>query len=125
MGTLLLEKETYAIRGACFEVYKEKGSGFLEPVFQECMEKELEIQQIPFVAQPELSLSYKGHPLKQKYIPDLVIYDKIIVELKAVSQLTEAHRAQVLNYLYATGHKVGLLVNFGHHPKVEIERLAL
>jgi GxxExxY protein len=125
MGALLYEQETYVIRGACFEVYKEKGSGFLEPVFQECMEKELELQQIPFVAQPELSLSYKGYPLKQKYIPDLVMYDKIIVELKAVSQLTDRHRAQVLNYLHATGHRVGLLVNFGHHPKVEIERFAL
>jgi GxxExxY protein len=125
MGNLLYEQETYAIRGACFEVYKEKGSGFLEPVYQECLEIELEMQDIPFAAQPELALSYKGRALKKSYVPDLVLYDKIIVELKAVKTITDEHKAQLLNYLKSTGFQVGLLVNFGHYPKVQIERYAL
>lgn len=122
---LIHEEETYRILGACFEVYKEKGCGFLEAVFQECMEMELGLQGIPFVAQPELALAYKGRPLKQKYKPDFVCYGKVLVELKAVSKLTDEHRAQVINYLHATGLKVGLLVNFGHYPKVEHERIAV
>jgi len=125
VGKLLLEDETYAIRGACFEVYKEKGSGFLEGVYQECLELELGIQGITFVARPELRLTYKGVLLAQTYIPDLIVFEKVIVELKAVRELTDQHRAQVLNYLKSTGMQVGLLVNFGHFPKVEIERFAL
>jgi GxxExxY protein len=111
--------------GACFEVYKEKGCGFLEAVFQECLELEFGDQQIPFVSQPKLALTYKGRPLKQTYVPDFVCFDKVIVELKAVSALADEHRAQMHNYLRATGHHLGLLVNFGHFPKVEYERIAL
>jgi GxxExxY protein len=122
---LLYEKESYAILGACFEVYKEKGSGFVEPVYQESLELELEFQHIPFAAQAPLSLTYKGRELKQRYIPDFTCYEKIILEIKAVSQLTDDHRAQLLNYLKATGYRVGLLVNFGHYPKLEYERFAL
>jgi GxxExxY protein len=120
---LIHEEETYRILGACFEVYKEKGCGFLEAVFQECLEMEFGFQGIPFVAQPELALGYKGRPLKQKYKPDFVCYGKVLVELKAVSKLTDEHRAQVINYLHATGLKAGLLVNFGHYPKVEREKI--
>jgi GxxExxY protein len=122
---LIHEEETYRIRGACFEVYKEKGCGFLEAVFQECLELELGMQGIPFVAQPELELTYKGRPLKQRYKPDLICFGKILVELKAVSELCDEHRAQVINYLHATGLRVGLLVNFGHYPKVDIERIVV
>lgn len=122
---LIHEEETYRIRGACFEVYKEKGCGFLEAVFQECLEMEFQIQGIPFVAQPELALGYKGRPLRQKYKPDFICYGKVLVELKAVSKLTDEHRAQVINYLHATGLRVGLLVNFGHYPKVEDERIVV
>lgn len=122
---LIHEEETYAILGACFEVYKDKGCGFLEAVFQECMELELGFRGIPFVAQPELALSYKGIPLQQRYKPDLVCYGTVLVELKAVSKLTDEHRAQLINYLHATGLKVGLLVNFGHYPKVEHERIVV
>jgi GxxExxY protein len=111
--------------GACFEVYKEKGSGFVEPVYQECLSIELEMQQIPFVEQKQLALSYKGRSLKQSFKPDFVCFDKIIIEIKAVSKLTDEHRAQVHNYLKATGHKLGLLVNFGHYPQVEWERIVL
>lgn len=123
--TLIYKEEAYRIIGACFEVYKDKGCGFLEPVYQECVEIELDCQSIPFSAQSELTLTYRGRELKHRYIPDLICFDKIIVELKAVSELTDEHRAQVLNYLNATGFKLGLLVNFGHYPKLEWERIVL
>lgn len=104
---------------------RKKGSGYLEEVYQECLEIELELQGIPFVAQPGLVLTYKGQPMKKKYAPDLIVYGQVIVELKVVAELHDKHRAQILNYLHSTGLKVGLLVNFGHFPRVEIERFAL
>jgi GxxExxY protein len=122
---LLFEEETYAIRGAVFDVYREMGCGFLEAVYQECLEKELAIRGIPFVAQQELKLQYKGEPLKQTYKPDLICFNSIIVELKAISTTTGEHKAQVLNYLKATGIRLGLLVNFGCHPKATVERIVL
>lgn len=125
MTEIIHREESYRIMGACFEVYKEKGCGFLEAVYQECLELELADQAIPFRAQQKLQLNYKGRPLKQTYEPDFVCHDKIILEIKAVSSLTGEHRAQVQNYLRATGHRLGLLVNFGHYPKVESERIAL
>ena len=109
--------------GACFEVYKEKGCGFLEPVYQECLEIELRMQGIPFDAQKQLSLAYKGHPLTKSLVPDFFCFDQVILEIKAVSALTDEHRAQVLNYLSAINIEVGLLVNFGHYPKLEYERI--
>jgi GxxExxY protein len=123
MEDIVYKDESYAILGACFEVYKEKGCGFLEAVYQECLEIELTLHAIPFQSRTELSLDYKGRTLKQKYVPDVVCYDKIIVELKAVKELADEHRAQVHNYLKATGMRLGLLVNFGHYPKVEYERI--
>jgi GxxExxY protein len=125
MSKLLLEDETYAILGACFAVYKDKGHGFLEPVYQECMEIELQQRGIPFTAQTLLPLTYKGVPLKQGYRADLICNGQILVELKAVSRIVDEHRAQLLNYLNATGIQVGLLVNFGHAPKIEHERFVL
>lgn len=125
MTDVLYREESYRIMGACFEVYREKGCGFLEAVFQECLELELADQGLAFVAQPKLSLAYKGRPLKQTYTPDFICFEKIIVEIKAVSALTDEHRAQVHNYLRATGHRLGLLVNFGHYPKIESERIVL
>lgn len=117
--------ESFEIMGACFEVYKEKGSGFLESVYQECLEIEFGERKILFKAQPELLLTYKGRQLKGKFRPDFICLDKIVVELKAVTALADEHRAQVHNYLRATGLKLGLLVNFGHYPKVEYERIVL
>lgn len=122
---LLYKDESYAIIGACFEVYKEKGNGFVEPVYQECLELEFGFQKIPFSPQSMLRLNYKGVELKQRYVPDFLRYEKIIVEIKAVKQLTDEHRAQVLNYLKATGLRLGLLVNFGHYPRLEYERIIL
>jgi GxxExxY protein len=123
MNDLMFEKETFELRGAIFEVYKEKGCGFLEAVYQECLEIELRLRGVPAVSQPKLELEYKGQKLRTEYQPDLICFGKIVVELKAVSALADEHRAQVHNYLKATGHRLGLLVNFGHCPKVEIERI--
>ena len=125
MAEILFKEECFQIQGAVFEVYREMGCGFLEAVYQECLEKELQERGIPFFAQQELKLSYKGEPLRQTYKPDLVCYDAIIVEVKALSATTGEHKAQVLNYLKATGKRLGLLVNFGCHPKATVERLVL
>ncbi len=122
---VFFKEESYLIQGAIFEVYREMGCGFLEAVYQECLEKELHLRGIPFVAQPELALSYKGDRLRLAYKPDLICYGQIIVELKAVKEVAAEHKAQVLNYLKATGMKLGLLVNFGTYPKANIIRLAL
>ena len=124
MTEIIYKSESYAIIGACFEVYNEKGCGFLEAVYQECLGIEFEYQRIPAIAKPLLALSYRGRSLKQTYEPDYVCFEKIIVELKAVSSLTDEHRAQLLNYLHATGFELGLLVNFGHYPGLEYERIA-
>ena len=124
MAEIVYKAESYAIIGACFEVYNEKGCGFLEPVYQECLGIEFEYQGIPAIAKPSLTLSYRGRILKQTYEPDYVCFGKIIVELKAVSALTDQHRAQLLNYLHATGFELCPLVNFGHYPGLEYERIA-
>ena len=121
---LLLKEECYEIQGAAFEVYKEMGCGFLEAVYQECLEKELAKRSISFQSQVELHLNYKGEQLNQTYKPDFICFDKIIVEIKAVKELASEHKAQLLNYLKATGLELGLLVNFGSYPKVEIIRMA-
>jgi GxxExxY protein len=125
MNNLIHQDETYEILGACFEVYREKGCGFLEGVFQESLEIEFELRGIPARAQVPMPLDYKGRPLRHSYIADFICYDKVIVELKAVSKLADEHRAQIQNYLNATKLRVGLLINFGHFPKVEHERFVL
>ena len=122
---LFCKEECYAIQGAIFEVYRQMGCGFLEAVYQECLEKELSVRGIPFASQPTLQLFYRGELLELTYKPDLVCYRQVIVELKAAKGIAPEHRAQMLNYLKATGLKIGLIVNFGHYPKVEIERFAL
>jgi GxxExxY protein len=119
----LYQEETYAIRGAVFEVYREMGCGFLEAVYQECLHKEFTRAGIPFSAQVELALTYKGEQLVQTHKPDFICYEKIIVELKAVKEISAEHRAQIFNYLKATGLRLGLLVNFGHYPKATVERI--
>ena len=118
-----LPEESYRILGACFEVYNEMGCGFLEPVYQECLEVELGFQSIPFESQPALNLEYKGRPLQKRYQPDFICFGRVLVEIKAVSHLGSEHRAQTLNYLNASGFQVALLVNFGHFPKLDYERI--
>jgi GxxExxY protein len=120
---LIYKDESYAIIGACMAVYKEKGCGFLEPVYHECLEIELEFQRIPFLSKAPQTLQYRGRTLIQTFTPDFLCYGKIILEIKALSVLADEHRAQLLNYLSATRCKLGLLANFGHYPKLEYERL--
>jgi GxxExxY protein len=122
MAEIIYKEESYKIIGACFEVYKQKGCGFTEAVYQECLKIEFELQNIPYVFEPKIQLEYKGRLLKQYFKPDFVCYEKIIVELKAVSILIDENRSQTLNYLNATNFDLGLLVNFGHYPQLEYER---
>ena len=120
---IIFKTESYAIIGARFAVYNDKGCGFLEPVYHECLEIELDWQRIPFLSKPPQTLQYRGRTLVQTFTPDFICYDKIILEIKAVSALVDEHRAQLLNYLNATGCELGLLVNFGHYPGLEYERI--
>ena len=122
VAEIVFREESYRIIGACFEVYKEKSNGFLEAVYQECLTIEFTEQGIPFAEKPRLGLDYKGRALRQSYEPDFVCFEQIIVEIKAVKQLADEHRAQIINYLKATGKQLGLLVNFGHYPGIEHER---
>ena len=121
---LICEEETYALRGAIFEVYKTLGDGYLEEVYQNALEEELKLRGIPFAAKKKLHIMYKGRDCGL-YEPDFICFDKIIVELKAVETLHPKHSAQLMNYLRATGHKLGLLVNFCAYPKVDVRRIAV
>ena len=123
MAELILKEEVYAIVGAAMEVHTALGSGFLEPVYQEAMEIESAARGLSFISQKVLQIHYKEHILKKEYIPDLIYFDQIIVELKALDRLSGKEESQLLNYLKATGMKVGVLINFGSHPKLEWKRL--
>ena len=125
MDKIVYKDESYKIIGACFNVYNTLGSGFLEQVYQECLEIELEKLGIPFVAQNEIEIKYGDIILKSKYKPDLICYGKIIVELKAVKNICDEHKAQLFNYLKATDYKLGFLVNFGAYPSLEYKRIVL
>lgn len=122
---LLLREEVFRIQGAAFAVANTIGHGFLEAVYQECLGLEFQTRAIPFREMPRLALTYGGTPLRQTYSPDFICFDAIILELKAVRALLPEHRAQVLNYLKASGLRVGVLLNFGAGPKVQFERFAL
>ncbi len=122
---LLYKDEVYKIVGAAFEVYNELGNGFLEAVYQEALEIELNLQKIKFIPQNELKIFYKHNELKQKYKPDFLVYDKIIVEIKSIKTLTDNDYAQLINYLKATNLKLGLLINFGSQKKLEWKRFIL
>ena len=120
---LLFKDECYKIYGCIYTVNKKLGSGFLEAVYQEALEVELKRENIPYDSQKEVEILYDGIPLSQKYKADLICYDKIILEIKAVTKINNQHKAQLLNYLAATGYKLGLLVNFNSFPKAEIIRM--
>jgi GxxExxY protein len=124
MSELLFKDEVYRILGCCFEVHKNLGHGFLEPVYQEALAMELESKSIPFIKEHRLNIKYKDRLLDKTYVADFVCFDKIIIELKAVDTLSASHTAQVLNYLKATGIKLGLLVNFGS-SSLQYKRLIL
>lgn len=122
---IMYRNESYKIQGAIFDVYKVLGSGFLEAVYQECLEKEFALRNIPFEKQVEIRLNYKDILLNQSYRADFVCYNSILIEIKAVAEITDIHRAQLINYLKATGMKLGILANFSSYPKVQIERIVL
>ena len=113
MTELTYKDEVYEIVGAAMEVHKELGCGFLEAVYQEGFEMELRARKVPFESQKRLEIFYKGKRLEKEYFADIVCYDKIIVELKALDKLTSKEESQILNYLKASGLKVGVLINFG------------
>jgi GxxExxY protein len=124
-NSLLYAKEAFRIQGAIFEVNRVMGRGFLEAVYQECLALEFSARGIPFREMPAVALSYKAAVLRQTYVPDFVCFEAIIVELKAAREIAVEHRAQVLNYLRATGLPVGLLVNFGGASRATVERFVL
>lgn len=121
----LYQREGYEFMAAAFAVYNEIGSGFLEEVYQECLELELAERGMAFVSQPRLVLHYKGQPLAKQYQADLIVLGEILVELKAVKTLAPEHEAQLINYLKATRKRVGYLVNFGASPRLQWQRFVL
>ena len=102
MSNLVLPDESYQIMGACFEVYKRMGGGFLESVYQECLAIEFGLKGIPFQSQPKQELTYRDQKLSTYFVPDFICYEQIIVEIKAVSKITDVFRSQAINYLHAT-----------------------
>ena len=125
-GIMMLYKdEVYEIIGAAIEVHREMGPGFLEAVYHQALESELQNRGIPFQSQVELPLFYKGQQLEVGYQADLICFEAIVVELKAVHDLKEIHQAQILNYMKATGIQVGLLINFRSYPRLEWKRFIL
>jgi GxxExxY protein len=125
MTELIAKDEVYAVIGAAMEVYNRLGPGFLEPVYQEALAIEFTYRSIRFHEQHPIEIVYRGRPLKKKYIADFLCYDGIVVEIKALNALTSREEAQILNYLKATGHQVGVLINFGAHPSLEWKRIVL
>ena len=121
---LIYVNESYKIIGAAQEVHKELGPGFLEAVYQEALALELTSRSIPFKMEQDLDIMYKNTKLNKKYYADFICFDKIIVELKALRELTSDHKAQVLNYLKASDFKLGLLINFGE-ASLKVKRLVL
>jgi len=120
---ILFKNECFEINSCIYAVNRKLGVGFLEAVYQEALEIELRRKNIPFVSQHELKILYDGIPLSNKYNADIICYNKIIIELKAVTKINNQHRAQLMNYLTATGYRLGLLVNFNSFPKADIVRI--
>jgi len=114
--------ESYEIRGAIFDVYKQLGPGFLESVYHEALAIEFTQREIPHESQKAIEIYYKGIELNKSFVADFICYSSIILELKAVKEIEDIHRAQLLNYLKATNLQLGFIVNFYSHPKVQIER---
>ena len=113
MSMIIYPSESYKIIGCMMKVHRELGCGFLEKVYQEALEREFIAEEIPFQREVNLKIYYRGVPLQQEYIADFVCYGKIIVELKAISKISDVEKAQVINYLKATGYELGILANFG------------
>jgi GxxExxY protein len=124
-GELIFKEEVYAIVGAAIEVHRHLRGGFLEAVYQEAFEMELISRGIPFVAQSEIQIRYKGTLLRKGYIADVICFGQILAELKVMERLSSKEEAQLLNYLNATGMKVGVLINFGDPGRLDWHRFVL
>ena len=122
---LLFKDEVYRIIGAALEVYNELGFGFLEAVYQEALEIEFNLRKIPYQSQFGLKICYKNQTLKKEYIPDFIVYNEIIVDIKAEDHLTNIDEAKILNYLKSSKKKLGLLINFCNKEKLEWKRMIL
>ena len=125
MTDLVLKDEVYEVVGAAMEVYWQLGRGFLEPIYQEAFEIELSRRKIPFEPKRELTIVYKDQPLEKTYVPDVICFDQIVVELKALERLSGVEQSQLLNYLKMTRMKVGLLINFGSRVRLEWKRYVM
>jgi len=117
--------EGYKLMGAAFEVYNDRGYGLAEELYQECLEIELGLRDIPFHSKHELRCFYKGRRLQKRYVPDLFVFEGLVVELKAVTELAPEHEAQLLNYMRIAKQPVGYLINFGHKDTLEWKRFIL
>lgn len=124
MEEFILKDECYKIIGACMEVHSELGSGFLEAVYEEALAREFYEREIPFSSEQRLFVYYKGEKHNKYYCADFICFDKIIIEVKAMDGLIDEHFSQVLNYLKATGFRLGLLINFGA-SKLQYKRIIL
>lgn len=120
-----LSEEGYALMGAAFEVFNEQGGGLSEEIYQESLELELGMREIPYSSKSELAVYYKGHRLNKKYIPDLLVFREIVAELKAVKDLDPGHEQQLLNYMRITKKAVGYLINFGPGESLQWRRFIL
>ncbi|EMB18909.1 GxxExxY protein [Rhodopirellula europaea] len=118
----MLKQEGYDLMGAAFEVYNELGYGMAEEIYQAALEVELRLRDISFVAQAELDVFFKGQLLIPKYRPDLLVFDEIVVELKALKELCTDHEAQIFNYMRIARKQVGYLINFGKKGELEWKR---
>ena len=125
MKELIFKEEVYVIVGAAMEVYWQLGRGFLEPVYQEALGIEFQRRGIPFEAQREIAILYKGEPLKKRYVADFICYGQIVIELKALQGLCGRDVGQLLNYMKATRFNVGLLFNFGSPVRLEWHRYVI
>lgn len=124
MTKILYKEENYKIIGICFEVHNNLGAGFSEIVYKDAMEYDFKGTNIPFQREVEYEVSYKGIILPHKFYADFVVFDKIILEIKAINQIADEHIAQAINYLKVSNNKLALLVNFGDF-KLQYKRIVL
>jgi GxxExxY protein len=121
----MYQEEGYRLVGAAFEVYNQIGDGMAEEIYQQSLEIELELREIPFRSKHELKMFYKERPLTTKYVPDLFVHEGIVAELKAVSELVPEHEAQLFNYMRIPQQPVGYLINFGKPGGLDWKRFIL